>query len=53
MLGASSNAVTENTPFTPEEQKQIAERLKELAKHVSRTHSFSGEQMQALEEKLD
>jgi len=53
LLGAGSNAVTENTLFTVEEQKQIAERLRELAKHVSHMHSFSGAQIEALEEKLD
>jgi hypothetical protein len=52
LLGAGSNAVTENTPFTPGEQKEIAGRLKELAKYVRKTHSLSPAQMQALDEKL-
>ena len=53
LLGAGSNAVTENTPFTPGEQKEIAGRLKELAKYVRKTHSLSPAQMQALDEKLE
>jgi hypothetical protein len=53
LLGAGSNVVTENTVFTAEEQKQIAERLRELAKHVSQMHSLSKAQIDALEEKLD
>jgi hypothetical protein len=39
--------------FTAEEQKQIAERLRELAEHVSYMHSFSGPQIEALKERLD
>ena len=53
LLGADSNAVIENTAFTAEEQKQIAERLRELAKHVSQMHSFSKAQIEALDKKLD
>jgi hypothetical protein len=53
LLGAGSNAVTDNTLFTAEEQKQIAERLRELAEHVSHMHSFSGPQIEALKERLD
>ena len=53
LLGAGSNAVTENTPFTPEEQKEIAGRLKELAKYVRKIHLLSPAQMQVLDEKLE
>jgi hypothetical protein len=53
LLEVGTNDVSENTRFTLEEQKEIAKRLAELAKHVSHTHSLSHEQMQALEEKLD
>jgi hypothetical protein len=54
-LGAliASNEVTENTPFTPEEQKEIVGRLDELANYVRKTHSLSRAQMQALDEKLE
>jgi hypothetical protein len=53
LLGAASNAVTDNTLFTAKEQKQITERLRELAEHVSHMHSFSGPQIEALNERLD
>jgi hypothetical protein len=53
LLRVGSNEVTENTPFTPEEQREIARRLKKLAKHVRKTQPFSQMQMQALDEKLN
>ena len=53
LLGAGSNAVTENTPFTPEEQKEIARETKELAKYVRKIHLLSPAQMQVLDEKLE
>jgi hypothetical protein len=53
LLEAGSNEVTENTPFTPEEQKEIARGLGELAEYIRNTHSLSGVQMHALNEKLD
>jgi hypothetical protein len=53
LLGAGVDKVTENTPFTLDEQKQIAARIDELAKSVSRTHSLSEDQMHALDAKLD
>ncbi len=53
LLGAGSNRVTENTPFTPDEQKEIAARLDKLAKDVSHALSLSGVQMKALEVRLD
>jgi hypothetical protein len=42
----------ENTPFTREEQAQIARQLQEIAENARTTYSLSGAQMQALDEKL-
>jgi hypothetical protein len=53
LLGVGSSVVTENTPFTPDEQREIAQRLDEAVKYVRETQSFSKAQIQALEEKLD
>jgi hypothetical protein len=53
LLGAKSDEVIENTPFTPDEQKEIARRLKELAQRARRTHSLSEAQMGVLNAKLD
>jgi hypothetical protein len=53
LLGAGSSVVTENTPFTADEQKEIARRLDEAAKHVRETHLLSMAQMQSLDEKID
>ena len=53
LLGAGSDEVTENTPFTPDEQKEIARRLRELAQYASNKYSLSGVQIQALDAKLD
>jgi hypothetical protein len=53
LLGAGSSVVTENTPFTADEQREIAERLKKLGEYVRVTHSLSMAQMQALQEKVD
>jgi hypothetical protein len=53
MLGGASNEPNENTPFTREEQKEIAGRLRELAEHLSRTHSLSEPELQVLNAKLD
>jgi len=52
LLGVGSNAVTENTLFTQEEQKQIAERLRGVAKHVSDSFSLSAPQKQILNETI-
>src|ERR1019366_560235 len=52
LLGANDD-VTENTPFTFDEQKEIAGRLQELAEHARRTNALSGEQMRILDGKLD
>jgi hypothetical protein len=53
LLGAGSSVVTENTPFTPDEQREIAGRLDEAAKHVSETNLLSMAKMQVLQEKID
>ena len=53
LLGIGSVEVTENTPFTLAEQKEIEERLRERARYVSLTYSLSGAQIQALDAKLD
>jgi hypothetical protein len=53
LLGAGSNRVIENTPFTPEEQQEIARRLDKLATDVSHALSLSGAQTNALEGKID
>jgi len=53
LLGANYDGVVENTPFTPDEQKEIARRLQEWAEHTRRTYSLSVAQMQVLGAKLD
>jgi hypothetical protein len=53
LLGAISDDVTEDTPFTPDEQNEIARRLRELAGHATSTYSLSEEQMRVLSGKLD
>jgi hypothetical protein len=53
LLGATFDEVTDNTPFTADEQNEIAARLQELAEDARRTYSLSAEQMRALEAKVD
>jgi hypothetical protein len=53
LLAAGPLEATENTPFTAEEQKEIAGQLRELAKQTKRTYSPSRAQMRLLDEKLD
>src|ERR1700731_270381 len=50
---ATSDDVTENTPFTLVEQNEIAERLQALAEDARRTYSLSEAQMRVLNAKLD
>ena len=52
LLEAASSALIENTPFTPNEQKEIAERLDKLAKDMNKALSLSKVQTQALNEGL-
>ena len=53
IFGATSDDLAANTPFTPEEQTEIAVRLPTLAEHARRTYSLSAARMQALDAKLD
>jgi hypothetical protein len=53
LLQAASEDVTENTPFTPAEQEEIATRLSAWAEHAQRAHSLSSAQMQVLAQKLE
>jgi hypothetical protein len=53
LLGAGSDELTENTPFTLDEQKEIAGRCQELATYARHTYSLSPTQMQVLDAKLD
>jgi len=53
LLGATSDDVTDNTPFTADEQNEIAARLQELAEDARRTYSLSAAQMRTLEAKVD
>jgi hypothetical protein len=53
LLGAGSDEISKNTPFTPDEQKEIAGRLQEIAERVGRTYSLSVEQTRVLNAKID
>ena len=53
LRGATSDDVTDNTPFTPDEQNQIAARLQELAEQMRRTCSLSAAQTRTFDAKLD
>jgi len=53
LLGAASDEATLNTPFTPDEQQQIATRLREIAEQVKATYSLSEERMRDFNSKLD
>ena len=53
LLGANFEDLTENAPFTLDEQRVIAERLQELAEGMRRTYSLSETQMWVLKAKLD
>jgi hypothetical protein len=52
LLGVNFDVI-ENTPFTPDEQRDIATRLWVFAETMGRTHSLSGEQMRILNEKIN
>jgi hypothetical protein len=52
LLGANFDDVTENSPFTSDEQNEIAGRLRELADHARRTYSLSEAQIRLLDAKL-
>lgn len=53
LLGVASDEVTQNTPFTPVEQEEIARQLRELAKYAEHTYSLSEAPMRILNEKID
>jgi hypothetical protein len=53
ILGPLPAATLENTPFSVAEQLEIAKQLAEIKTHVKQTHALAGDQMQALEERLD
>jgi hypothetical protein len=53
LLRAASDDLTGNTPFTLDEQKEIARRLQELSEHARTTYALSPAQMLVLEAKLD
>lgn len=52
-LGAISDDVTKNTPFTPDEQNEISARLRALAEHTRNTYPLSAQQTRALDAKID
>ncbi len=53
LLGANFDDVTGNTPFTPDEQNEIAGRLRGWAADARRTYSLSEAQNRVLKAKLD
>jgi hypothetical protein len=53
LLGKISDDVTKNTPFTPDEQNEIAARLRALAEHAQHTYTLSASQARALDTKID
>jgi hypothetical protein len=52
LFSATSDDVTGNTRFTPDEQNEIATRLQTLAEDARRTYSLSAEQVRVLDAKL-
>lgn len=53
LFGAASDTVDDNTPFTQEEKKGIAEQLRKLGEQAQNTYSLSGIQVKELNMKLD
>lgn len=53
LLGAISDDVTNNTPFTSDEQNEIVARLQALAEHARHTYALSASQTRALNTKID
>ena len=53
LLEDASSKANKNTPFTPQEGKEIEERLQELADYARRTYSLSESGIQILNEKID
>ena len=53
LLGVGSDEAIENTPFTPDEQAEIAAQLRELREYVTSTYTLSEAQMRLLDAKLE
>jgi hypothetical protein len=53
MLDGLSADPGENTPFTADEQQQIAQQLDEVRAYVKETYELSGDQRRLLEGQLD
>jgi hypothetical protein len=53
LLGSLSGEVSENRPFTSEEQKDLEQRLREVEAHVRDKYSFSEPEMETLHRKID
>jgi hypothetical protein len=53
LLGGRLDDAVQNTPFTPEEQAQIAKQLRELKEHVKTTYSLSENELAALDSRLN
>lgn len=49
MLDVTTTEADENTPFTTDEQAEIAKQLAEIKTYVVQTHELSGDQTRALE----
>ena len=52
LLEATSNGITDNAPFSLEEQKEIAVRLQGLADSIGQKFSLTGAQIRDLNEKI-
>jgi hypothetical protein len=53
LLDAGSGGPADNTPFTLDEQKEIAERLRQIADDTKNTYSLSEAQVRALNAQVD
>jgi hypothetical protein len=52
LFSQASDSIIENTPFTPDEQKQITDQLRVMVERVQGTDSLSPAQVKALNDKL-
>jgi hypothetical protein len=53
VAGEPAEDERENTPFTPEEQAEITAQLRELKEYLRANHQLTGQQMRAIESRLD
>jgi hypothetical protein len=53
MLDVAAGEAAENTPFSPDEQREITKQLREITEYVKQTNALSEDEVQALEERLD